>query len=305
MSMIKRIFLFLAANIAIIAVISIILSVLHVQPYLTPYGPNLESLIIYATIVGFTGSFISLLLSKWMAKMAFSIQIITDPRGEEEANLFATVKRLAEQAGIGMPEVGIYESREPNAFATGYSRNKALVAVSTGLLRSMDQDELEGVLAHEISHVANGDMVTMALLQGVVNTFVIFFARIAAYAVQNFLNRGKDDNGQIGGLAYYLTSIVFEIFFGILASILVMWFSRWREFRADAGSAQLAGSAKMIAALKKLQVLTATVPVQDTRGKSFRSMQISDHPNRFFALFSSHPPLEARIEALQKGRDNF
>ncbi|QQS58933.1 protease HtpX [Candidatus Peregrinibacteria bacterium] len=301
MSIFKRVFLFLAANIAIIAVFSIILSVLNVQPYLTPYGLNLESLLIYSAIIGFTGSLVSLLISKWMAKMAFSIQIITDPRGGAEANLFLTVKRLAEKAGISMPEVGIYVSPEPNAFATGYSKNNALVAVSTGLLESMTQDELEGVLAHEISHAANGDMVTMALLQGVVNTFVIFFARIAAYVVQSFLSRERDDNGHVGGLAYYLTSIVFEILFGILASILVMSFSRWREFRADAGSAQLSGSEKMIAALQKLQVLTAKVPVDDTRGKSFRSMQISDQPNRFFSLFSSHPPLEARIAALQKG----
>jgi heat shock protein HtpX len=295
--MFKRIFLFLAANIAIIAVISVILTVFNVQPYLTPYGINYEALLIFAAIVGFTGSFVSLFISKWMAKMAYSVEIIQDPRGGAEAKLVTTIKNLAEQAGIGMPEVGIYNSPEANAFATGWNKNNALVAVSTGLLDCMDSDELEGVLAHEISHIANGDMVTMALLQGVVNTFVIFFARIAAFAVQNFLNRGRDDGGAVGGLAYHLTAIVFEILFGILASILVMWFSRVREFRADAGSARLVGAPKMIAALKRLQTVHAGI---DNRGKSLRSMQINDAPSRFFALFSSHPPLEKRIEALRK-----
>lgn len=294
--MFKRVFLFLAANIAIIAVISIILSIFNVQPYLTPYGINYEALLVFAAIVGFTGSFISLFISKWMAKMAYSIEIIKDPRGGSEAKLVSTIKNLAEQAGIGMPEVGIYNSPEANAFATGWNKNNALVAVSTGLLDAMDSDELEGVLAHEISHIANGDMVTMALLQGVVNTFVVFFARIAAYAVQSFLSRGRDD-GAVGGLAYYFTAIVFEILFGILASILVMWFSRVREFRADAGSAKLVGAPKMIAALKRLQAVHVRV---DNRGKSLRSLKINDEPSRFLSLFSSHPPLEKRIEALKR-----
>lgn len=297
--MFKRIFLFLAANVAIIAVISTILSIFNVQPYLTPYGLDYQSLLIYSAIVGFTGAFVSLLISKWMAKHAYGIKIIETPRNAEEQFLFDTVRGLSQKAGIGTPEIGIYKSSEPNAFATGWNRNSALVAASTGLLDRLTQEEVEGVLGHEIAHVANGDMVTMTLLQGIVNTFVIFFARIAAYAVQAFLSRGRD-NENVGGIAYYLTSIVFEILFGILASTLVMWFSRHREFRADAGSARLFGSpAKMIAALEKLRRLQ-NMP-KDERGKQFATMKISDHPNRFFALFSSHPPLEKRIEALKKG----
>ncbi len=297
--MAKRIFLFLLTNIAVIAVIQVILSVFNVQPYLTPYGLNYQSLLIFAAIVGFSGSIFSLFISKWVAKRTYSIELISNARTPEEVFLETTVRRLAESAGIGMPEVGIYNSPEANAFATGWNRNNALVAVSSGLLDSMTKDEIEGVLAHEISHVANGDMVTMMLLQGVVNTFVVFFARIAAYAVQGFLNRGRDDGGQIGGFAYYITAIIFEVFFGILASIITMWFSRHREFRADAGSAKLAGSNKMIAALKKLKKLSA-LPT-DNRGKSLNTMKISDKPSRFFALFSSHPPLDKRIAALQQG----
>jgi len=297
--MFKRIFLFLAANIAIIAVISTILSIFNVQPYLTPYGLDYQSLLIYSAIVGFAGSFVSLFISKWMAKHAYGIEILTTPRTSEERFLVETIRGLAQKAGIGVPEIGIYESPEPNAFATGWNRNNALVATSTGLLEAMTHEEVEGVLGHEIAHIANGDMVTMTLLQGVVNTFVIFFARIAAYAVQAFLNRGRD-NENIGGIAYYLTSIVFEIFFGILASTLVMWFSRHREFRADAGSAQFFGSpTKMISALEKLQRLQNR-PV-DERGKQFATMKISDRPSHFAAIFSSHPPLEKRIEALKKG----
>jgi len=296
--MVKRIFLFLAANIAILAIISIILSVFNVQPYLTPYGLNYQSLLIYSALFGFVGSFTSLLLSKWLAKTAYSIEIIHAPVGGNELFVYNTVKRLSEQVGIGMPEVGIYHSPEANAFATGWNKNKALVAVSSGLVERMNHTEVEGVLGHEISHIANGDMVTLALIQGVVNTFVIFFARIAAYVVQSLLSRGKEDN-QIGGFAYYLTAIAFEIIFGILASIIVMWFSRWREFRADAGSARLLGGAKkMIAALERLQALH-DLPV-DKRGKSYQSFKISGQPSKFLAMFASHPPLEKRIEALRK-----
>lgn len=233
-----------------------------------------------------------------MAKRAYNVHVIETPQNAEEDFLVRTIHTLSQRAGIGMPEVGIYDSPEVNAFATGWNKNNALVAVSTGLLKNMEQDEAEGVLGHEISHVANGDMVTMALMQGVVNTFVVFFARIAAYLVQSFLHRGEN-NQNIGGMAYYLTSIVFEILFGILASILVMWFSRYREYRADAGSAKLFGTPKkMILALQRLQSLKETVPV-DTRSKSLRTMKIND-TSALFALFSSHPPLADRIQALQR-----
>ncbi len=296
--MIKRIFLFLAANIAIIAVISVIFAVFDIKPYLTPYGLDYESLLIYSAIIGFVGSFVSLFMSKWLAKTAYRVQIIHPPVGGSELFVYDTIKRLSEQIAITMPEVGVYHSPEANAFATGWNKNKALVAVSSGLIERMDKDEIEGVLAHEMAHIANGDMVTLALIQGVINTFVIFFARIAAYAVQTFLNRGRDDN-QIGGLAYYLTAIVFEILFGILASTIVMWFSRWREFRADAGSAKLLGSPqKMIAALERLGELH-DLPV-DNRGKSFQSFKISGNRSKFLGLFSSHPPLSERIAALKK-----
>jgi heat shock protein HtpX len=298
--MFKRIFLFVAANIAIIAVISIVFSVFGLQPYLSANGINYQSLLVFSAIIGFVGSFFSLFISKWMAKTTYNITPIENPQGRAETFVVQTVQRLAEQAGIGMPEVGIYQSPSANAFATGWNRNNALVAVSTALLEQMDQDEIEGVLAHEISHIANGDMVTMTLLQGVINTFVIFFARIAAFAVQSFLNRGRDDGGQIGGLVYYLTAIVFEILFGILASTIVMWFSRHREFRADAGSANLVGAHKMIASLKRLQLIAAKVPVEDKRGKGFKTMKISDQSG-VLHLFRSHPPLEKRIEALQMG----
>jgi heat shock protein HtpX len=295
--MFKRILLFLAANAAIIAVISVILTVFNVQPYLTPYGLDYRALFLFSAIVGFTGAFISLFISKWMAKMAYSIQIIETPTTEEEVFLVQSVQSLSVQADIGMPEVGIYDSPEANAFATGWNKNNALVAVSTGLLNSMDEDELEGVLAHEIAHIANGDMVTMTLLQGVINTFVIFFARIAAYAVQNFLNRNRDNGEQMNTLAYHFTAIIFEILFGILASILLMWFSRYREFRADAGSASLVGPEKMIAALQALKRVSDSP--KDNRGKSFSTMKISDKPSRFLSLFSSHPPLSDRINALK------
>lgn len=295
--MFKRVALFLATNLAIILVISFILSVFNVQPYLTQYGLNYQTLLIYALIIGFAGSFISLFISKWMAIHAFSIHLITKPATEAESWLVAEIRKLANQRNIGMPDVGIYESPEPNAFATGWNKNKALVAVSTGLLQSMDQEEIEGVLGHEISHVANGDMVTLTLIQGVVNTFVIFFARIAAFFVTQFLRR--DSSEQVhDGFVYYGVAIIFEIFFGILASLIVMWFSRYREFRADAGSARYVGKAKMIKALQRLQQLVNKTP-EDDRAPAFNTMKISGH-NRWLALFSSHPPLEKRIEALEK-----
>jgi heat shock protein HtpX len=290
----KRIGFFLLTNIAVIAVVSIILSVFNVAPYLTDSGLDYSSLLIFSALFGFTGSLISLFISKWMAKRAFGVQVITSAQSDEEHFLYSTIQRLSERAGIGMPEVGIYDSPEANAFATGWNKNKALVAVSTGLMHNMTRDEVEGVLGHEISHIANGDMVTLALIQGVVNTFVIFFARIVAYAVQTFINRGEE--GGIGTLAYHITAIIFEIFFGILASLIVMAFSRHREYRADAGSATLLGKEKMILALEKLARLQETLV--DPRGKAFSAMKISDRPS-MLALFSSHPPLTNRINALR------
>ncbi|MBP6881660.1 MAG: protease HtpX [Candidatus Pacebacteria bacterium] len=294
----KRIFFFLLTNLAVVAVVSVTFSVFNIAPYLSEAGLNYQSLLIFAAVIGFSGSIISLLLSKWMAKNAFGVRVIARAETDEERFLFQTVERLAAQLKIGMPEVGIYESPEVNAFATGWNKNSALVAVSTGLLHNMTRDELEGVIGHEMAHVANGDMVTLTLIQGIVNTFVIFFARIAAYAVQTFLSR--DDEDSMGTLAYHITAIVFEIFFGILASAIVMYFSRYREFRADAGSADLVGRERMTAALQKLQVLSKTLV--DPRGKDFATMKITDKPSRFMAIFSSHPPIEKRIEALQNYR---
>ncbi len=294
----KRIILFIATNVAVILLVSVILSVFNVAPYLSGTGIDHQGLLIYAAIFGFAGSFFSLFTSKWMAKQAFGISLITEPRTDDERFLVQAVAGLAQRASIGMPEVGIYDSAEANAFATGWNRNNALVAVSTGLLANMTRDEVEGVLGHEVSHVANGDMVTLTLIQGVVNTFVIFFARIAAHAVQMFLSRNSDEGANTGGIAYHLTAMVFEIIFGIFASMIVMAFSRYREFRADAGSASLLGGReKMIAALSKLRVMQDTLV--DPRGTAFSAMKISDKGS-FLALFSSHPPLEKRIEALRK-----
>lgn len=296
--MFKRIFLFLLTNVAVIAVASIVLSVFGVTPYLTASGLDYQSLLIFATIYGFAGSFISLFISKWMAKTAFGVQIIQKPETNRERFVFESIESLAKDAGIGMPEVGIYDSPEPNAFATGWNKNNSLIAVSTGLLDSMTQEEVKAVLAHEISHASNGDMVTMALIQGVVNTFVIFFARIAAYAVSMFMSRGEEREGGMNMLVYSLVSIVFEIIFGILASIIVMYFSRYREFRADAGSAKLYGKENMILALKKLGSMQDQLI--DDRGKAFSTMKIADKPSSIMQLFSSHPPIEDRIKALEQ-----
>lgn len=296
MSWTKRIFFFLLTNLAVIAVVSIIMSVFNVQPYLTSSGLDYKSLLIFASLFGFTGSIVSLFISKWMAKRAFGIRIITQASTSDEQFVVRTIKDLAERSRIGTPEIGIYESPEPNAFATGWNKNNSLIAVSTGLLENLDRDEVEGVIGHEVSHIANGDMVTLALIQGVVNTFVIFFARIAAYAVQTFMSNDEEGEGA-GGLAYHLTAIAFEIFFGILASMIVMAFSRHREFRADAGSSGLLGKDKMRRALEKLARLQDGVV--DPRGKEFATMKISDRPSPFLSLFSSHPPIEKRIEALR------
>lgn len=285
----KRIFLFLATNIAVIAVMTIVLSLLGVDRFLTSNGLNLPMLAVFSLVVGFTGSIISLLISKPMAKWSTGARVIESPSNSTELWLVDTVKRLADRAGIGMPEVAVYEG-EANAFATGAFKNSALVAVSTGLLQNMTKDEVEAVLGHEIAHVANGDMVTLTLIQGVVNTFVVFLSRVVGYVVDRAISR--DNEGP--GIGYMVTVMVCQIVFGIAASMIVAWFSRYREFRADAGSAQLLGSPQpMVKALARLGGMppghlsqnVATLGINNSRG--------------FMELFSSHPPIEQRIAALR------
>ena len=285
----KRIVLFLVTNLAVMLVLSVTLSVLGVNRFLAADGLNVGMLVVFSAVVGFTGAFISLLMSKTMAKWSTGAQVIDTPASADEQWLVGTVRRLADKAGIGMPEVAGYEG-EPNAFATGAFRDSSLVAVSTGLLRSMTKEEIEAVLAHEVAHVANGDMVTLTLIQGVVNTFVVFLARIVGYLVDKVVF--KTERGV--GPGYYVTVIVCEIVFGILASIIVAWFSRQREFRADAGAAAYMGTPRpMVAALRRLGgIEPGELP------KAFQSSGISDKPG-FMALFSTHPPIEARIAALE------
>ncbi len=285
----KRVLLFLLTNVAVMVVLSITLSALGVNRFLTANGLNLGMLLVFSAVVGFTGSFISLLMSKPIAKWSTGAHVIDAPQGADELWLVNTVKKLADKSGIGMPEVAVYEG-EPNAFATGAFRNSSLVAVSTGLLQSMTKEEVEAVLAHEVAHVANGDMVTLTLIQGVVNTFVVFLARIVGYFVDKTVFRTERGVGP----GYYITVVVCEIVFGILASVIVMWFSRQREFRADAGAAAYLGTPRpMVAALRRLGGLApGELP------KSFQASGISDKAG-FMALFSSHPPIEARIAALE------
>ena len=286
--MFKRLFLFLATNLAVLALVSIVMSLLGVNPR------SFGGLLVMAALFGFGGSIVSLLMSKWIAKRTTGAHVIEQPRNEVEQWLHATVRRQAEAAGIGMPEVAIYDAPEINAFATGANRNNALVAVSTGLLRSMDRDEAEAVLAHEVSHVANGDMVTMALLQGVLNTFVIVLSRLVGRAIDGYL--GNRDGYGIG---YYVSVFVLDMVFGLFASMIAMWFSRHREFRADAGGAALAGRPKMIAALERLS---------RTYGESSLPKQVAafgisggvGHGLR--RLLMSHPPLEERISALRNAQ---
>ena len=286
--MFTRVALFLATNLAVLALASVVMSVLGVD------SSQMGGLLIMAAIFGFGGSLISLLTSKWMAKRATGAVVIEQPRNDAERWLVATVQRQAQAAGIGMPEVAIYDAPEINAFATGANRNNALVAVSTGLLRNMSQDEAEAVLGHEISHVANGDMVTMALLQGVLNTFVIVLARVVGRVVDGYLNGGRDNSG--GGLGYFVVVFVLEMVFGLFASMIAMWFSRQREFRADAGGAGLAGRAKMISALEALQRNHGV----DTLPKAIQAFGISGPlATGMKRLFLSHPPLEERIAALR------
>jgi heat shock protein HtpX len=287
----KRIFLFLATNFAIVLVLSVTMRLLGVEPYLNAQGLNLQALLVFAFVMGMGGSFISLAISKWTAKMSVGAQVIETPANEAERWLLDTVRRQAQQAGIGMPEVAIYNSPDVNAFATGMNKNNALVAVSTGLLQSMSRDEAEAVLGHEVSHVANGDMVTLALIQGVVNTFVMFLSRVIGYLVDKIVF--KTERGQ--GPAFFVTMIVAEMVLGILASIIVMWFSRQREFRADRGGASLAGRQKMIAALERLnRVHTEALP------EKMAAFGISGHNGGGLKrLFMTHPPLEERIAALK------
>lgn len=288
----KRIALFLATNIAVLIVISLLVSLLGLGQIADADGLNLGALLALSAIIGFTGAIISLLISKPMAKWQTGAHVISQPANDDERWLLDTVSKLSNRAGIRMPEVAVYEG-EPNAFATGAFKNSALVAVSTGLLQTMSHDEIEAVLAHEVAHVANGDMVTMTLIQGVVNTFVVFLSRIVGYVVDKQLN--KDGNGQ--GIGYVMTSIVCQIVFGILASMIVAWFSRHREFRADAGAASYMGQPNsMISALATLgRVEPGELP------KSIQALGISDKPG-FMALFSTHPPIEARIATLQNLR---
>jgi heat shock protein HtpX len=288
----KRILLFLATNLAVMVVLGLITSLLGVNRFLTANGLDLGMLLAFAAVIGFGGAFISLLMSKPIAKWSTGARVIETPSNSTEFWLVETVGKLAKRANLTMPEVAIYDG-EPNAFATGATKNSSLVAVSTGLMATMTREEVEAVLAHEVAHIANGDMVTLTLIQGVVNTFVVFISRIIAYAVDSFLKRGQEESSG-PGMTYYVVSIVCEIVFGILASIVVAWFSRKREFRADAGAAQLMGSPlPMQNALRRLGSLH-TEPLPQNMAAS----GIAGGSNGWMALFSSHPPLEQRIAAL-------
>jgi heat shock protein HtpX len=287
----KRIILFIVTNLAVMLVLSIVLNLLGVGRYISGSGLNLGSLMVFSLVVGFTGAIISLLISKPMAKWSTGARVIDTPSSPTESWLLATVGKLATRAGIAMPEVAVYEG-EPNAFATGAFKNSALVAVSTGLLQGMTQDEVEAVLGHEIAHVANGDMVTLTLIQGVVNTFVVFLARVVGFFVDKVLLRNGEQRGP--GIGYMVTVMVCEVLFGLLASIIVAWFSRQREFRADAGSAKLLGSGvPMMHALARLGGLAPGALPQ-----SMAALGISGSNKGWSALFATHPPFEQRIAAL-------
>ena len=285
----KRIFLFVMTNLAVVLVLGIVANILGVNRFLTPQGLNLTSLLGFALIMGFGGAFISLLISKPVAKWSAGVKLIKEPQNADEAWIVDTVKKFADKAQIGMPEVGIFEG-EPNAFATGAFKNSALVAVSTGLLQGMTKEEIEAVIGHEIAHIANGDMVTMTLIQGVMNTFVVFLSRVIGYAVDSFLRKGSDSTGP--GIGYWVTTIVMDIVLGFAAHMVVSWFSRHREFRADAGAAQLMGrSQPMMNALARLGGM-----VPGELPKSVAAMGITGSIGK---LFSTHPPIEERIAALR------
>ncbi len=288
----KRVLLFLATNVAILIVLSVTLRILGVDRLLDEAGGlNFNALLMFAAVVGMGGSFISLAISKWMAKRMTGAEVIMQPRNSTESWLLDTVRRHARASGIEMPEVAVYDSPDINAFATGMNKNKALVAVSTGLLRSMNRDEADAVLGHEVTHVANGDMVTLALIQGVVNTFVVFIARVVGHVVDRTVFKNEEGYGP----AYFITTIVAELLLAILASIIVMWFSRYSEFRADAGGARLSGRERMIAALQRLKAgQESNLPNQ------MAAFGINGRVTRGFArLFMSHPPLDERIAALK------
>ena len=287
----KRILLFVLTNVAVMAVLLVTTRILGVDRFLTANGLNMTALAIFSLVIGFGGAIISLLISKPMAKFSTGARVINQPQTADEAWIVQTVQKFAEKAGIGMPEVAIYDGA-PNAFATGAFKNSALVAVSTGLLQNMTREEVEAVIGHEVAHVANGDMVTMTLVQGVMNTFVVFLSRVIGYAVDSFLRRG-DSESSGPGIGYLVTTIVMDIILGFLAAIIVAWFSRQREFRADAGAAQLMGRKQpMINALARLGGLTP--------GELPKTMQAMGITGGLGKLFSTHPPMEERIAALQK-----
>ena len=286
----KRILLFVMTNLAVVVVLGIVANLLGVNRYLTANGLNLGALLGFALVMGFGGAIISLLISKPVAKWSAGVRVIAQPQNVDEAWIVETVRKFADKAGIGMPEVGIFDG-EPNAFATGAFKNSALVAVSTGLLQGMTREEVEAVIGHEVAHIANGDMVTMALIQGVMNTFVVFLSRVIGYAVDSFLRRGNDQNSG-PGMGYWITTIVLDIVLGFAAAMVVAWFSRQREFRADAGSAQLMGRRQpMVNALARLGGM-----VPGELPKSIAAMGITGGIGK---LFSTHPPIEERIAALQ------
>jgi heat shock protein HtpX len=288
----KRIFLLLLTNLAVLAVLTVVAHLIGLDRWLAMRGASLEALLVVAAIFGFGGAFVSLLMSKWMARTAMGVRVIGQPTTQTEQWLLSLVARLAQGAGVGMPQVGVFDSPEPNAFATGYSRDSALVAVSTGLLATMNEQQIEAVLGHELTHVANGDMVTLTLIQGVLNTFVIFLSRIVGNLVDRTLFRSEDGRGP----AYFLCVIASQILLGILANMIVMAFSRWREFRADRGGAHLAGIPNMIAALEALKRVHQPLP-----SHQFASFGIASGPvaRGIQRLFMSHPPLDERIAALR------
>lgn len=292
----KRVFLFIVTNLAVVLLLGIVARLLGVDRFLTQSGLNLPALLVFAAIFGMGGSLISLLMSKSIAKMSVGAQIIEQPTTQTEHWLIDTVQRQAQAAGIGMPEVAIYDSPEPNAFATGANRNAALVAVSTGLLEQMTAEEAEAVLGHEVSHVANGDMVTLALLQGVLNTFVIVLSKVVGSMVDQALSRNSEEY-RGPGIGYYITSMVLELLFGFLASLVVMWFSRYREFHADSGGARLAGRHKMIAALERLRQLHEPSQLPSQMAAFGIIGGLGEGLRR---LLMTHPPLEERIEALRR-----
>tara|TARA_B100001123_G_C15338460_1_gene1033776 strand:+ start:4013 stop:4900 length:888 start_codon:yes stop_codon:yes gene_type:complete len=290
----KRIFLFLVTNIVIVLTLSVLMSVFGIGQYITPYGLDIQALAVLCLVWGMGGSFISLQMSRWVAKKATGVKLIQGQTGQEELDwVYQTVSRLAQQANLPTPEVGVYDSSELNAFATGPSKKRSLVAVSTGLLRSMRRDEVEGVLAHEIAHIGSGDMVTMTLLQGIINAFVMFFARIIAYVIVNAITRSS--NSRSSWMLEFMIIMVLQVVLGILGSLVTSWFSRYREFKADAEGARLAGREKMVGALKRLMANTEMV---ESHHESLATLKINGR--RGWAMFfSTHPPLQKRISALE------